>query len=244
MNKIRFLTLFSMLCLLTGLLFTGCGDTTTSTQTAKPAASKAPAIPQAPDVVQASSNPQTASEQKIKFKGSDGSEAIVIKRYADHDKIEIKLEGVEAVFKGRSGAENRRKYKEAADGSEEKALVAEVKLQSDSFKLVDEAEKLLWKVRIKDGKIKISDNEEGDNSCEIKSKSDDKHEIRNAAGEEIGNVKYYADNGKLKVKNANNQEILVSKDLKSSAAPGVILFSQIPVKHRAIIISELIRMGK
>ncbi|KAF1081692.1 MAG: hypothetical protein GQF41_2032 [Candidatus Rifleibacterium amylolyticum] len=181
---------------------------------------------------------------RIKFKAEDGSDAIVIKRYADHDKIEIKHEGISAVIKARSGAENRWKYKESAAGAEEKVQVAEVKLEPDSFKIVDESEKLLWKVRIKDGKIKISDNEDGNNSWEIKSKSADKSEIRNASGEEIGNVKFYADNGKLKVKDAANKEILVSKDLKASAAPGVIMFSHIPLKHRVVIISELLRMGQ
>ncbi len=160
------------------------------------------------------------------------------------EQIEISHEGTSAVIKARSGAENRWKYKESADGAEEKVQVAEVKLEPDSFKIVDESEKLLWKVRIKDGKIKVSDNEDGNNSWEIKSKSADKSEIRNAAGEEIGNVKFYADNGKLKVKDAANKEILVSKDLKASAAPGVIMFTHIPLKHRVVIISELLRMGQ
>jgi len=240
MKKLGVMTMTIMLCLVAAAFMSGCGSEQ----------------PKAPVQNQSSNSGQTAAVSankaeagdsytaRIKFKAEDGSDAIVIKRYADHDKVEINHEGTSAVIKARSGAENRWKYKESADGAEEKVQVAEVKLQPDSFKIVDENEKLLWKVRIKDGKIKISDNEDGNNSWEIKSKSADKSEIRNASGEEIGNVKFYPDNGKLKVKDAANKEILVSKDLKASAAPGVIMFTHIPLKHRVVIISELLRMGQ
>lgn len=223
-----------MLCLITGLLITGCGE------------NQAPVKPTG-DAAPVAANKAATSDSrlaKIKFKAADGSEALIIKRYQDHDKLEINFAGTKAEIKARSGAENRWKYKESVDGTEEKTLVAEVKLQPDSFKLVDENEKLLWKVRIKEGKVKVSDNEDGNNSWEIKTKSADKSEIRNQNGDEIGNVKFYANNGKLKVKDAANTEILVSKDLKSSAAPGVILFTDIPLKHRVVIISELLRMGE
>jgi len=238
MRRRGLMTLSVVLCMFAAAFLIGCGETKTPTPSLE-----APKI----DANQGSANKAEAGDAytaRIKFKAEDGSDAIVIKRYADHDKIEINHEGINAVIKARSGAENRWKYKESADGAEEKLQVAEVKLQPDSFKIVDENEKLLWKVRIKDGKIKISDNEDGNNSWEIKSKSADKSEIRNASGEEIGNVKFYADNGKLKVKDAANKEILVSKDLKASAAPGVIMFTHIPLKHRVVIISELLRMGQ
>ncbi len=229
-----------ILCLFAAAFMTGCGGDQPPAQSQGQGATSG----QAAAVAENKAEAGESYTSRIKFKAEDGSDALVIKRYADHDKLEINLEGTSAIVKARSGAENRWKYKETAEGAEEKVQVAEVKLQDDSFKLVDENEKLLWKVRIKDGKIKVSDNEDGNNSWEIKSKSADKSEIRNAAGEEIGNVKFYPDNGKLKVKDAANKEILVSKDLKASAAPGVIMFSHIPLKHRAVIISELLRMGQ
>jgi len=148
-----------------------------------------------------------------------------------------------ALIKARSSAENRWKYKESTDGSDEKEQIAEIKLKADAFKLVDANEKLLWKVRISADKIKVSDNEDGNNSWEIKTKSADKAELRDQSGAEIGNVKFYADNGKLKVKDSTGSEIFVSKDLKFSPAPGVILFKHIPLKHRVAIISELLRLG-
>ncbi len=240
MKKTSVMTIALMLCLVAAAFMSGCGGEHPPAQSQSQSANSC----QAAAVVENKAEAGDAYTARIKFKSEDGSDAIVIKRYADHDKIEINHEGTSAVIKARSGAENRWKYKESADGAEEKVQVAEVKLDSDSFKIVDENEKLLWKVRTKDGKIKVSDNEDGNNSWEIKSKSADKSEIRNAAGEEIGNVKFYPDNGKLKVKDAANKEILVSKDLKASAAPGVIMFTHIPLKHRVVIISELLRMGQ
>ncbi len=240
MKKFSLTTITVMFCLVTAAFLIGCGGEQPPAQSQSQSSNSG----QTAAVSQNRAEAGDSYTARIKFKAEDGSDAIVIKRYADHDKIEISHEGTSAVIKARSGAENRWKYKESADGAEEKVQVAEVKLEPDSFKIVDESEKLLWKVRIKDGKIKVSDNEDGNNSWEIKSKSADKSEIRNAAGEEIGNVKFYADNGKLKVKDAANKEILVSKDLKASAAPGVIMFTHIPLKHRVVIISELLRMGQ
>ena len=95
-----------------------------------------------------------------------------------------------------------------------------------------------------DEKIKIGDNEEMNTPFELKSKSSEKTEIRDKSGTEIGNVKFYPDTGKLKVKDAANNEKLILKNFHNSAAPGVILFEEIPVKIRCIIINELIKKGK
>lgn len=238
-------TLFSVLLLLCcfALALTGCGN---GTQPATPAQSG-----QATGENASSARPATDKNTdsqgylaRFKFKAADGSEAINIKRYADHDKIELNHEGTTVVFKGRTDVADRVKYKELAGEAGEKQLVAEVKIKPDSIKLVDEKEALLWKVKFNDDKIKISNNEEGQNSCEIKIKQADKGEIRDAGGNEIGNVRYYDDNGKLKVKDSNGGEILVTKDSKFSLAPGVILFKHIPLAHRAIIISEVLRRGR
>ncbi len=181
---------------------------------------------------------------RFKFKTPDGAEALNIKRYADHDKIELNFEGMTAVFKGRTDVADRVKYKELAAEGNEKQLVAEVKIKPESVKLVDDKESLLWKIKFNEDKVKISNNEEGTGSCEIKQKESDKAEIRDAAGNEIGNVRYYSDNGKLKVKDAAGNEVLTTKDSKFSLAPGVILFKHIPLQQRVIMISEIMRQGR
>jgi len=230
-------SLLIILILSVMFFITGCGDK------AAPAGDSGPAKSSGAKVSK-SSNDSSGYLTKIKFKTESGAEAIVIKRYADHDKLEIDYAGTTAILKGRAEKKGRVKYKEAAADGSEKAFTAKVKIRDDSIKLVDENENLLWKVKLSTDKVKISNNEEGNESCEIKIKSADKGEVRDQSGNEIGNVRYYPDNGKLKVKDTAGKEILTSKDIKFSAGPGAIQFEHIPVKLRAIIISEIIRAGK
>lgn len=234
MRTHKFFTIMILIALLPFFLI-GCGEEkkpATSEETLqKPLASK-PIQP---------SN-QATDQDKLKFKTADGTEALVVKNYSDHVKLEINYDGIKATIKGRANDKGRVKYKEAV-ADQEKNLVAKVKLKEDSIKLVDEQEVLLYKVKIKDGKVKISDNEEMLNSFELKRKDANKIEIRDRTGAEIGNVKFYPDNGKLKVKDAGEKEILIIKNYKSSFAPGVIMFKEIPVRMRCIIISELLQRG-
>lgn len=225
--------IFTVISCIAFLALIGCGS-----EKQPPATGSQPAVKAA-----AATSPAAEATDKFKFKTAADAEALYIKKYPDHEKLEIDFEGTKAVLKARANENGRVKYKEAGD-NEEKALVAEVKYKDDSIKLVDEKEQLLFKIKFKDDKIKIADNEEMTTPFELKSKSADKVEIRDKAGNEIGNVKFYPDNGKLKVKDAANNEILILKNYKSSAAPGVILFKEIPVKLRCIIINELLKKDR
>lgn len=181
---------------------------------------------------------------KIKFKTADDkTEALVVKNHSDHQTIEMNFGGVSCVMKARMNKENVRKYKELS-GNDEKVLVAEVKLKEDSgFKLVDENNKLLWKVKISNGKAKISDNEENKNPFVIKKKAD-KIKVLDKNEKEIAKIKFYSDNGKLKLKNAKEEEMYISKDFtKLNGAIGVLAFEEIPAKLRAVIAAELINYG-
>ncbi|NCB38457.1 MAG: hypothetical protein EOM80_06770, partial [Erysipelotrichia bacterium] len=73
-----------------------------------------------PDATSAEKNEKASIKQseanttylsRFKFKTTDGSEALSIKRYADHDKIEISFEGLQTTFKGRTDRPDRVKYK-------------------------------------------------------------------------------------------------------------------------------------
>ncbi|MFZ5950714.1 MAG: hypothetical protein ACOYXC_08410 [Candidatus Rifleibacteriota bacterium] len=179
--------------------------------------------------------------EKFKFKTANDAEALYIKRYSDHEKLEIDFGGEKATLKAKANDKGRLKYKSADD---ENKLIAEIKYKEDSIKLVDQNEKLLYKIKFSDDKIKIADNEEMNSALEMKGKSEEKTEIRDASGNEIGNVKFYADNGKLKVKDAQENEILILKNAKNSAAPGVILFNNIPVSIKCIMINEIMKKGR
>lgn len=180
---------------------------------------------------------------KVKFKtGDDKIEALVVKDHGDHETIEVNLDGNVFVMKARSNKPGSRKYKEAT-GAEEKLLIAEVKTKGSTFKLVDENDRLLWKIKISGGKVKISDNEENNNAFVLK-KDGDKVKVKDRAEKEIARVKYYPDNGKLKLKDAADNELYISKEYnKLSGAIGVMALKEIPAKLRAVIASELVKKG-
>ncbi|GAB4272773.1 MAG: hypothetical protein Kow0029_11810 [Candidatus Rifleibacteriota bacterium] len=231
--KIGILFVLSMIL----LFFVGCGE-----KENPPKTSDNVGLSQASRKSVESASTTGEQLQKIKFKDAQGNEVFVYKKYSDHEKLEINFAGVNVVLKARANEKGRVKYKEASD-SGEKELVAEVKYKDEGFKLVDANERLLFKVKFKDGKVKIADNEEMNLPYELKKKNDSKIEIRDKASKEIGNIKFYPDKGKLKVKDSSEKEVIISKDLKLSYAPGVILFEEIPLKLRFVIISELIKKG-
>ncbi|MEW6711844.1 MAG: hypothetical protein AB1403_18625 [Candidatus Riflebacteria bacterium] len=221
----------SLLTIFAAFLISGCGSQPQTNNNATQGTTRAAA-------------PSVKGEEpgeKFKFKTANDTEALYIKRYSDHEKLEIDFSGEKITLKAKVNDKGRLKYKSAND---ENKLIAEVKYKEDSIKLVDQNEKLLYKIKFSDDKIKISDNEEMNNSQELKGKSEEKTEIRDAEGKEIGNVKFYADNGKLKVKDAQENEILVLKNAKTSAAPGVILFNNIPVSLRCIMVNEILKKGR
>lgn len=259
MNKHRFLHIFIIIAVLfsitnyvfaQGLLEDLLDSSTKAEQTQTPVPTPAPTP--APAAVQSStpapevSNANTAASDitaKYKFKtGDDKVEALVVKEHSDHETIEVNLDGLAFIMKARMNKPGSRKYKELI-GAEEKSLIAEVKIKDDSFKLVDENDKLLWKVKIKEGKAKISDNEENKNPFVLK-KSEDKVKVKDKNEKEIARVKYYADNGKLKLKDMSGKELYISKEFnKLSGAIGVMAINEIPAKLRAIIACELIKQG-
>ena len=125
----------------------------------------------------------------------------------------------------------------------EKTLIAKVKIKDKGFKLVDENDKLLWKVKISGDKVKISDNEENKNPYVLK-KSDDKVKVKDKNEKEIARVKFYSDNGKLKLKDMSGKELYISKDYtKLSGAIGVLAITEIPAKLRAVIAAELAKQN-
>ena len=264
MNKHRFLHIFIIIAVLISItnsvfaqnLLEDLLDSSAKTEQSQPAnqtPAPAPSAEAVPATTTSSANtaavtpttPASTSDitAKYKFKtGDDKVEALVVKEHSDHETIEVNLDGQVFIMKARMNKPGSRKYKELA-GTDEKTLIAEVKIKDNSFKLVDENDKLLWKVKIKEGKAKISDNEENKNPFVIK-KSEDKVKVKDKSEKEIARVKYYADNGKLKLKDMSGKELFISKDYtKISGAIGVLAIQEIPAKLRAVIACELIKQG-
>lgn len=192
--------------------------------------------------------------EKVKIKtgsGDDKDDVLVIKydKASGTTKLELSLDGVFATLRANRDEKHldNLKYKETDD--KEKSLIAEVKYGDSGFKLVDKDDKLLWKVKVTYDKIKISDNEDGNNPFQIKKNKKGKIKIydRGQESANIGVIKQSSD--KLKVKavtqGEEKEDLYSTKDLPASKfAIGVLIFKQIPVRHRAIILTELLRKGK
>jgi uncharacterized protein YkuJ len=190
-----------------------------------------------PQTAAPSAQPVSASDsdwpEKIKIKTPDDKPIVELKRRGDDIKLEFGIQ----VLRGKVKDSGKRKY-EPEGGSD----IAEVKADDQGFKLRTPDGKLLWKVKIADDKIKISDNEEGQNPYELKFKGDEVKVERNQS--KLGEVKFYRDRQKVKVKDAADAEKYESNTDRYSAMYGVLLLSQVPERERYIIMAELLARGK
>lgn len=168
---------------------------------------------------------------KIKVKDPAKNEILKIKPKGD----DLKLEFAGAVWKGESKSPEKRKY--APEGG---ATAYEIKADADGFKLRTADGRLLWKVKFKDDKVKLSDNEEGLLPYQLKYRGD-KVKIYDDETE-IGAVKFYDD--KSKVKDAANTERFAIKPVTRSGAYGVLIMERIPATERYILTAELLVRGK
>lgn len=165
---------------------------------------------------------------KVKVKTPDDKTVVEVKIDGD-PKIEYAGKVVRSETKG-----DKRKY--TLEGGSQ---IAEVKVKdADGFKVRTNDGKLLWKVKISDDKIKISDNEENQNAFELKKKDDGAKIERNET--KLGEVKFYKDRQKVKVKDEGDTELFDSNTDKYSTVFGVLALNEIPEDLRFIIFAELL----
>ena len=147
--------------------------------------------------------------------------------------IEIVLPGGVRLLGEPAG--EKRKYRRGAGGPP----VCEVKPGDAGFKLRTTDGKLLWKVKLADDKIKVSDNEENANPYSIKTKYPDKAKDVDAAEKELAEVRYGPD--KTKVKGVDGAELWVTDSpRRRSASFGVLVLEKVPEEHRAILMAEIL----
>lgn len=174
-------------------------------------------------------------DEKIKVKTPDGKEAVQFKIRGDDIKIEFLSEGEQRVLRLKTDPRGKRKY--SLEGGQVAALV---KAKDYGFKVFDTQDRLLWKVKIYEDKIKISDNEENKNPFELRVGEGG---LKVKGRVNIGKVNFYRDKGKIKVKDAWDREVLSSKTRRFSAMFGVLLLDMIPEAHRYIIMAEILLRG-
>jgi hypothetical protein len=171
----------------------------------------------------------------ITLVSADGAKTITV--VSDGSRVEVSLSGGSRFIGERDG--DKRRYRNAATG----AAFCEVKISDTGFKVRTTDSKLLWKVKVDSDKIKVSDNEENRNPWVLKTKYDDKAKVLDPAEKELGEVKYYRDTGKAKVKDAAGSELHVSESGRMSPAFGVSLMSGVPEDYRLIVMAELLSRG-
>ncbi len=180
--------------------------------------------------------PATAAAGSILVTSADGSKSWTI--VADSAHVDVSVAGGERYIGDQSG--EKRRYRRASTG----AAFVEVKTSDNGFKVRTPDSRLLWKVKLDDDKIKVSDNEENRNPWVLKTKYDDKAKVLDPAEKEIGEVRFYKDSGKVKVKDAAGTERFTSATTKASASFGVLLMSGVPEEYRAIIMAEILARGR
>ncbi len=110
------------------------------------------------------------------------------------------------------------------------------------FKLTLPDGTLLWKVKLKEGKLKVSNNEENKNPFEIKKKSDAKIVVETET-DTLGVVRWDAEKMQAVVRNVDGEDILTGSFSRFSSLFGMLVIQAVPSDQRTIIITELALRG-
>lgn len=175
--------------------------------------------------------PATGTVSTVVVRSAGGSKSFTVVEKGNA--IEIDLPGGVRLIGEPAG--EKRKYRRGAGGP----AVCEVKPGDAGFKLRTTDGKLLWKVKLAEDKIKVSDNEENANPYSIKTKYPDKAKVVDASEKELAEVRFGPD--KTKVKGADGAELWVTESpRRRSASFGVLVLEKIPEEHRAILMAEIL----
>jgi len=213
------------LVLLVGLI--ACGHPAAETPAPSQSAAPAPAA-------STSAPPATASAPgAVVVRGADGVEAVNVREEANGTiTIAFTADGQKHTLQGTTRESGKRKYR-AGD-----AVMFEVKPGDDGFKLRTADGALKWKIKFKDDKIKISDNEENANPFELKKRDGDRIKVVAPGDRELGNVR-----GK-EIEDAAGTKRFSVDGKSGSAGYGVLLLDTIPPPQRYILLAELLSRGK
>jgi len=173
----------------------------------------------------------------------------MIARSMTNDVVSISLSGtprVEVVsadststLTAESKDTGKRKYYDASGNQ-----LVEVKASDSGFKVRTPDGKLLWKVKVSNDKIKVSDNEENLNAWAIKTGYPDKAKVLDPSESEAGEVRFANDPAPARVRDRSGADAWTIAAADGSGAWGVLLMSSIPLEHRAIILTELLSRGR
>lgn len=129
--------------------------------------------------------------------------------------------------------EDKRKYYAGSD-----VMEYAVKYSDDGFKLRDSNEKMIWKIKLYEDKIKISDNEEMYNAYEIKLREAGKLKVER---DDRGLYELHLSEGEGWNKIENKYSV---KGFGLSVAPGVLLITEMKEREKLIVMAELAAMKR
>ena len=104
------------------------------------------------------------------------------------------------------------------------------------FKLYTESGDFKLKVKIDGEKRKVYRREEGDADWVLKLKAEKgKFQVRQGEEEEIGQVKFYPDDGEIKVKDTDGKKLCSMQSDRLRSAPGVCFFSELSEEEQLLV---------
>ncbi|MEO8362369.1 MAG: hypothetical protein ABI672_20245 [Vicinamibacteria bacterium] len=174
----------------------------------------------------------------------NSSSALVIRNYGGAELVSVQpgpdglvtvafdANGQKTTLVGKMSDPAKRKYRSGD------AVLFETKWDDDGFKLRSPDGALLYKVKLKDDKIKVSDNEENANPFELKTRGGDRIKLVAPGDKEIGNVR-----GTV-VEDGAGKKMFEATGRPGSAGYAVLLLDKIPPAQRYIILAELFMRGK
>ncbi len=112
-----------------------------------------------------------------------------------------------------------------------------VKEKENGYKIYDPSGSMIYKIKEKEGKIKVMKSEDDPSPWAIKFKGD---HYKVVSGErELGKIKFYNDKKKMKVKDAKGAEVCEASANRLRAAPAVALFQGLKESNALIIFAAL-----
>jgi hypothetical protein len=222
-RKKRELTaLFFVLC-----MFVSCGP--------KKSETKQETAESTGDVTQQRQDTGNTDEQwrtKVKIKRENGDLFAEIKS----NESEVRIEFGNRKLSGRK-ENDKREYR--FDDEEQIACV--VTCKPERIKIKSPEGQLLWKIKLKDGKVDVLRQEEGGADFTFKFK-DDKIKVR--AGEKtLGKVKLYPERKKVKIKDAAENVRFKINAETLSAGYGALLLDDVSVEEQLVMVAEIMSAG-
>ena len=177
--------------------------------------------------------PARANAEPLVIQDADGRALLSFSQSESGVEVAVDGRGDTIELRGTGTADNR--IWQASNGFQARAKTSDA-----GFKIEAQDGRLLRKVKMKEEKIKVSDNNENTNPFELKRKND-KYTV---TGEnmDLGKVKTYED-GRVKGKNAAEATVFTAKYPTLSSAFASLLIPALPPEERGILFAELLLRG-